>query len=297
MGTQTDVNGNFLLQKSNTGSVLEVSYVGYNVAQQSITGQYQTISLQPATNSLQEVVVVGYGTNRERDDDGYNDLKLRGVASLQKTIPLETHQTYQPTSLSFEIATPYTLLNDGKVYTAQLREQEVPAIYDYYTAPKIEKAAYLTARIADWQQLDLLEGEISLFFEGAYLGKSIIDPANANDTLSISLGKDKNIVVERKQIKEFSKKQFFGNNKTDSRAYEITIRNNKQLPINIIVQDQFPVSTNKEINVQEEDVKDASVDKETRIVTWQLKLKEKEEKKQEIRFSVKYPREQIIILD
>jgi Domain of unknown function (DUF4139) len=111
------------------------------------------------------------------------------------------------------------------------------------------------------------------------------------------LGKDKNIVVERKQIKEFSKKQFFGNNKTDSRAYEITIRNNKQLPINIIVQDQFPVSTNKEINVQEEDVKDASVDKETRIVTWQLKLKEKEEKKQEIRFSVKYPREQIIVLD
>jgi hypothetical protein len=69
-----------------------------------------------------------------------------------------------------------------------------------------------------------MPGETNLFFEGAFLGKSRLDPTTAGDTLSISLGQDKSIVIQRKLVKEYSEKKFLGNNKVDSRMYDISVR-------------------------------------------------------------------------
>ena len=124
-------------------------------------------------------------------------------------------------------------------------------MYEYYAVPKIEPDVYLTAKVIDWQELNLQPGEANLFFEGTYLGQSFLDVLNAGDTLKLSLGKDKGVVAKRTLQKEFSSKKFLGSNKTDTRQYEITIRNNKPQPINIIIEDQFPISTQKDIEIQD----------------------------------------------
>lgn len=70
VGTATDVNGNFSLQ-ANRGDVLIFSYIGY--ASLEVTASTQpnwTISLEPESITLQEVVAVGYGTVRKRDLTG-----------------------------------------------------------------------------------------------------------------------------------------------------------------------------------------------------------------------------------
>jgi hypothetical protein len=54
-------------------------------------------------------------------------------------------------------------LNDGKVYTADINTYELKALYEYYAAPRIDPDAYLTARITDWQELNLLSGEANYF--------------------------------------------------------------------------------------------------------------------------------------
>jgi hypothetical protein len=86
------------------------------------------------------------------------------------------------------------------------------------------------------------------------------------------LGKDNAIKVSRKLLKEYSSKKFIGANRTDSRQYEISIRNSKRVSANIHVVDQIPVSTNKEIEVEDVKVTEARLDKETGIVTWTLTL-------------------------
>lgn len=129
------------------------------------------------------------------------------------------------------------------------------------------------------------------------MGKSLLDTHNAGDTLEISLGNDKGIVVERKKQKEFTSRQSLGGNKTDYRAYEIIVRNNKQQAVNITVQDQFPVSTDKAISVENKKYDGAELEEKTQILTWKLALAPKEEKKLGFRYSVKYPKGQVLILD
>jgi TonB-linked SusC/RagA family outer membrane protein len=69
-GTQTDVNGRFTVNANSTDS-LTFSYVGYATQTIGITGRTTVnIRMQATTNVLQQVVVVGYGTQRRRDVTG-----------------------------------------------------------------------------------------------------------------------------------------------------------------------------------------------------------------------------------
>ncbi|NBA87975.1 mucoidy inhibitor MuiA family protein [Emticicia sp. CRIBPO] len=288
IGTSTDVSGNYTIKLPVNAQSLKFNYIGYEPQEVPLTGALINVGLVPDTKNLSEVVVTGYGVQKK------GLLRNRATTS---SIPVEIEETFQATSVSFEIEMPYTIPNDGKTYKVDVKNQSVPAIYEYYAAPKLEKEAFLTAKVTDWQEFNLLEGEVNLFFEGAYLGKSVLDVRNAGDTLNISLGRDKGIVVERKKLKDFTKKQFMSNYKTESRGYEIIVRNNKKQAVNIMIQDQFPVSTQKEISIEEKEYKEAELNPTTKILTWKQQVAAKQEKKFSFVYSVKYPKDQVVVLE
>lgn len=66
-GASTDFDGKFTLDVSNSASTLVVSYVGYQTKEVAITSGAMTILLTVDENLLDEVVVVGYGTQRKSD--------------------------------------------------------------------------------------------------------------------------------------------------------------------------------------------------------------------------------------
>ncbi|HWZ03437.1 MAG TPA: SusC/RagA family TonB-linked outer membrane protein, partial [Mucilaginibacter sp.] len=69
-GAVTDVNGDFTLALS-PGNVIVVSYIGYQSQEVTVTGTaFITISLQPASSTLNEVVVTGYTTQLKKDISG-----------------------------------------------------------------------------------------------------------------------------------------------------------------------------------------------------------------------------------
>lgn len=287
IGTVTDAYGNYSLRLPENAQNLVFSFIGYINEEVSINSNLINMALVPDQQALQETVVVGYGGTKS----------AKPKTRSNSPIPLETTEKYQATTLNFDIEIPYTILSDGKVYTVDIKNQTVPALYEYFLVPKLEKAAYLTAKITDWQELNLLDGEINLFFEGAFLGKSILDVHHASDTLNISLGKDKSIVVDRKKLKEFSSKQFLSSYKTENRAYEISVRNNKSQSIQVVVQDQLPISTTKEISIEEEEYKEAIFEKDTKLLTWKYELSPKQEKKHTFKYRVKYPKNQTVVID
>ncbi|MET3126582.1 hypothetical protein ABID42_001684 [Arcicella rosea] len=292
IGTTTDSDGNFSLKLPENAQYLVFNSIGYKKQEAYINGKKINVALEEDNPALNEVVVVGYGVQRKMNMTG-----AVSTISAAPSAPLVTTEKYQPTTLTFEIEVPYTILNDGKMYSVDIKNQTVPALYEYFAVPKLEKDVFLTAKLIDWQDLNLLEGEVNLYLEGAYLGKSILDVRHAGDTLNISLGRDKGIIIERKRLKEFSTKQFLSNYKNENRGFEISVRNNKQQSINIVIQDQFPISTTKEITVEEQEYKDATLDKESKILTWKYQLPAKQEKKHILKYSVKYPKNQEINLE
>ena len=204
--------------------------------------------------------------------------------------------TYQQTAKSFDLPQPYTIKTGSEDFQVELKALEIPATYEYYVAPKFDKDAFLTAKIVDWEQYDLMAGTMKLYFEDTYLGDSYLNVSN-QDTLSISLGRDKGVVVSRNKMTDFRKKQSLGSNKVDSRGYEITVRNTKRQAINLTIEDQFPISKAKEIEVDDQEADEAEINKETGKITWKLKLEPNKEKKLKHKFTIKSPKGMVLNLD
>jgi hypothetical protein len=308
-GVAADNNGSYRLL-AKPGDVLVVSGAGLETTE-AVVGRSATMDIvtQRTVITGTEVVVTalghstggswlssGYENTRQKKELGYSVSKVK-PADIERNENLNTIISYQPTTTVYEIKEPFTILNDGKNYTADIDGYEVKAQYEYYAAPKLEPDAFLTAKIVDWQELNLLPGETNLFFEGTYLGKSLLDVTKAGDTLNISLGKDKAVVVKRTLLKDYSSKRFIGSNKTDTRQYEIVVRNNKAQAVSIIIEDQFPISTQKEIEVQDRKYQGARLDEDSQRLTWQLSVESKKENKVGFKYEVKYPKEKVLQLD
>jgi uncharacterized protein (TIGR02231 family) len=153
-----------------------------------------------------------------------------GISFDQKFETTAAYTTVQQslTTIEYHIAIPYTIPSDGKEYTVDIQEYTMPAEYEYQSVPKIDKDAFLIARITGWEEFNLLPGQANLFAEGKFIGNSYIDPASVKDTLDISLGRDKSITINREMLKDFSSERIIGANKTINRTYEISVRNRKQ---------------------------------------------------------------------
>ncbi len=197
----------------------------------------------------------------------------------------------------FDIDLPYDVPTNGKAQTAVLKEYQVPAFYKFYSVPKLDKDVFLLAEIPDWEKLNLLPGEANIIFEGTYIGKSFIDPSSTQDTLNFTMGRDKKIVVKREKLMDYSSVKFFGSNKKQIFTYELTVKNNKKDAIDILVKDQYPISKNKEVEVELLQSDGATINEETGVVTWKLKMAAGEVKKLRISYSVKYPKDKQLNLN
>lgn len=194
----------------------------------------------------------------------------------------------------FDISLPYTVPSSAQPTLVDIRQHEVNAQYIYSAAPKLDRDAFLLARITGWEQLNLLPGNANVFFEGTFVGNSYIDPNNIPDTLSLSLGRDQRLVIERKKLRDFSSVRLIGSNKRETLAFEISVRNTKNENATIILEDQIPVSANSQIEVTLTDRGGAKYDPVTGKLTWEFELQPNESKTVTYHYEVKYPRNQVV---
>jgi uncharacterized protein (TIGR02231 family) len=185
--------------------------------------------------------------------------------------------------------------SDGQVHNVNIQERLVGATLKNYAVPKLDRESYLMAEIADWQNLDLLPGSANIIMDDTYVGKSQIDPNSTADTLNLSLGRDKRIVVKRVQIRETAPAKSGGGTSKQVFTYEITVKNNKITPLQMLLKDQHPLSAVKEVEVSLDEAGDAEVNPETGVLTWKLDLKPGESRKLRFVYSVKYPRDKRIV--
>jgi hypothetical protein len=194
-------------------------------------------------------------------------------------------------NVTFDIDLPYDVPTNGKEQTATLKEYTVGSQYKYYSVPRLDKDAYLLAEVPDWEKLNLLPGDANIIFEGTYVGKSFIDPNSTFDTLNLTLGRDKRMVVKKEKMADYSSVRFMGSNKLQKITYEITVKNNKKDTVHMLLKDQYPLSTLKEIEVELIDNGGGSVNTDIGVLTWKLELSPGESKKIRFAYSVKYPKD------
>jgi hypothetical protein len=297
VGTVTDVNGNYSIPLTSDAEVLMFSFVGYSTAERLLGRESEiNVQLNPETTTLSEVVVTGYGNSG--DSSPVAGIRIRGAASVQKMKrELTATEVIRQTNVEFKLDEPFSIKSDGEVRATDMVEYELPAIYEYYCVPKLDEDAFLTAKILDWDQYNFLEGEASLFFEGKYIGKSILDTRNTSDTLVVSLGRDSNVLVKREKKKEYSSRQFVGSNQKVALAYEISIRNKKGLPISIVVQDQIPISNDKDITVDKVEDSHGDYNHLLGTLTWKKEIASGKTEIINLKYAVRYPKGNQVLLE
>lgn len=241
----------------------------------------------------QPVVEKAYKVNRAvgapsaaaKAEDAKEELDLAETASDYVTTVQTTLNT------EFDIAIPYTVASAAKPTLVDIRNYEMKADYRYAVAPKLDVDAFLMARATGWEEFSLLPGEANIFFEGTFVAKSFIDPNSIKDTLAISLGRDKRIVVKREKLKDFTSRKVIGGSQRESYAWEISLRNTKSESVRISVEDHIPVSQNKEIEVTLVDKGGAAYNTNSGKLAWELTLQPNETRKLVYKFDVKYPKD------
>ncbi|WP_258103159.1 DUF4139 domain-containing protein [Marinoscillum sp. MHG1-6] len=304
VGAVTDLNGNYSITLPNNASSLQISFVGYLSQSLPINSNNISTTLHPDVQSLDEVVVVGYGEQSKTPS-----MRIRGARSMAQAQEYE-YEAYEPvadmvatttienqTTVEFEVDEPYSIKSNGEKLTVDLNNYEIETQYEYFAVPKLDKDAFLIARIVNWNQYNLLEGEANLYFEDTYVGRSILDARSLDDTLNISLGRDKSIVIGRTKVDDFSKRRTIGSNKVESRGFEIMVRNKKSQGIKLTLFDQIPIAAISDITVTPTELSKGKINDHNGELTWELELKPQQQTKLNLSYEVKYPKYEKVVLE
>ena len=205
------------------------------------------------------------------------DAKAKGqeISFNQKYIDLqslaEINQNFS--NVEFDVKLPYSIKADGSHKLMVVTSQQMDAKFYHYMLPRVNKNAFLLAKIGDWESLSLLPGEANIYFKQTIVGSTYLDPQILSDTMEVTLGKDEGIIADRKKIDETEKKDLIGNNVTKTYTFELTVKNTSRSTVNLTLEDQIPTTNNEEIEIKLVDAGGAKHNKSTGRLTWDLEIK------------------------
>lgn len=229
-----------------------------------------------------------------------NDNQVEMMAAGDETVNPSTIQNYttlteNQLNTTYMIDLPYDIKSDGEMQSVTIKEEKITAVLKNYAVPKLCRDAFLLAEISDWESLGLLPGIANIIMDDTYLGRTQIDPNISTDTMNLSLGRDRRVVVNRTKVKEFTTTKRSGEFTIQTFTFEIAVKNNKTSDVTMILKDQYPLSQVKDIEVKLKEDGGASVNEELGVLTWNLELKAGESKKLRFSYTVKYPSDKKIM--
>ena len=222
---------------------------------------------------------------------GYADVAMAEETDEAASAPVPVSVQSGSMADEFVIAMPYTIPSDGKKYEVEIQDLHVNADYQYVVMPRQSKEVWLEARVSDYADYALLDGPAALFIDNVYQGEVTLNASSMTDTLQLSVGRDKEVLVDRKEVKNYTVRKTVGSTVKVQKAYDITLRNNKKSAVKLNVVDQYPVSTDSEIKVELTESSGALVHAATGKLTWNVTLQPGESRTLRIAYEVKYPKD------
>jgi len=191
----------------------------------------------------------------------------------------------------YEIDRPFSLVANGKTSSVKLTSHQLPLDLRYRIVPKREQQAYLEAVITGWDTLNLLAAQTRTHLDGRYLGETFLNTQQNSDTLTVGLGPDKRLVVKRTGRGQGSDTKFIRGKKEYNLGYQISLRNTRNVAIEVLVEDQIPVSQRDEIVVE---LKNTTGKPDLEVfsgrLTWKLTLKPAKEEKLSVNYQIVAPK-------
>lgn len=235
-----------------------------------------------------------------------SNLRMKGIGRAMPAMAMDSVESEQSlsmaprgasvskrrTSVLFEVDGTSSVASDGTEHRVAISSFNWDAKLSYKTVPMLDKHAYLTATSKNESPYPLLAGKAQIFLDGSFVTTAPFEMVAPNQPISLSLGVDENVSVERKLVKNVESKEGFGGRlKRHTYLYSIVAKNKHEFPVSLEVIDRVPFSMDEQITVK---LKNPTIGKESKsvwldedhLIHWKKILKPNEEWKIPLEFWV-----------
>jgi uncharacterized protein (TIGR02231 family) len=209
---------------------------------------------------------------------------------LEEAQPLTSDVAQGQTSVLFQVVQPVDVPADGTRAVSVIASERVPVSAEYLTVPKLSPRVYLKSKVQNKTPYPLLAGEVNIFNDATFVGKSRLKNVSSGEEFDLYFGSDDQVKVKREAARVAKKAGLIsGNNVT----YHVVIEleNFKKRGVAVTLLDQLPLPSNAEIKVKLEDAEPRPyATKEDGTLEWNLNLAPGEKKKVSYDIVIEYPK-------
>jgi uncharacterized protein (TIGR02231 family) len=199
-------------------------------------------------------------------------------------------------SFTFRIPGKADIPSDGSPHKRTLTTFDLEPELDYLAIPKHTDAVFRRIKVENSPDAPLLPGKVNLFAEYEFIGSTEIEYIPTGGELELLFGVEERITVTRELKRRDVDKVLLRDRRQLRYGYEIEIDNLMPVPVQIELQDQYPVSRHEDIKVhlEKSEPKPSEVS-ELNILEWSISLEVGEKKSIIIGYGVDHPRGMAIV--
>ena len=214
--------------------------------------------------------------------------------------PVVRMETQQAEVNTEETMTEYVLSGKRDVYkdgdgtSVDLQKFAVKAEYQIAAVAKADPNAYLIAKIKT-SDLPLSDGvQAGIYLDEVYTGSVYLDPDQTKEELDITLGREEQVHVSFKNVSRKTSSVLLKAQKVTEYVYETKVTNSSGRDVEVVLKDQIPVSTNKDIVVDVLDLSGAKLEKESGLLSKTVAVKAGESETFRLSYKVSWPKDKQI---
>jgi uncharacterized protein (TIGR02231 family) len=197
-------------------------------------------------------------------------------------------------SASFRAARRETVDGSGQARKVSLARFPLKAKIVRTTAPRLEPAAFLTAKAVNETGFPLLAGMAGVYVGDEFAGRAAIPATPPGGELELAFGADDRVEIDRKVLERRRESAgLVSKDEVYRYRVRISVKNRYAAPVSLELLDLVPVSRDEEIRVELLDGGGAAGREDPErpgVRIWDLALAPGEERAVELRYEVRFPR-------
>jgi uncharacterized protein (TIGR02231 family) len=216
-----------------------------------------------------------------------DDMLVPGEPDMQEFMQMAERR--DATLMAFYAPKGSFTVRHGESKSLWLEQQELSAQYQHYLAPRQHHEVLLLARLAMGSAVKPLPGQARVYFDNALVNQLWLAFEADSDTLELALGSDRGITVKYEAMQPVSGRKRLGNKQERSYQYVLDVKNNRQQAVQLVVEDQIPITANKEIEITDLQLAGAGHEVEKGMLRWVVELQPGQNRNLRYGFVVRYP--------
>jgi len=236
---------------------------------------------------------LGKVAREEAEADALRPMVMPNVVAANAAVAAAPFQAV------FAVPGRLTIPATGEAKRVQLQENNIEPTLTVRTVPKVDRKAYLYVKFILPKGAPLLPGAVSLFRDGAFVGTGKLPVLAPGEEHELGFGADDQVRVRHAIVGQTrGETGLISSLRTDSRKFRITVKNQHERAVELVVLDQVPISLNEEIKVTllgPTKPTTRNVDDKRGVIAFESKLEPEQERVIEFGYRVTWPGKRPII--